>query len=105
MPPESPVMDGKSGKPLTTIPRLVETSEHDLIATLVNKQIEVLAEGSELSRHRQKMGELKKARDGIIAEITRRQVKIKNLTLPLGLTTNDEGYVVAESDDEPEDEE
>jgi len=80
----------------TTVPRLVEATVEDLVTTLVNKQIEVLSEGSELSRHRKKMGELKKERDGIIAEITRRQVKLSNMELPLGLTTNEQGFVVAE---------
>ncbi len=88
------------------VPRLVESSLEDLVTMLVNKQLEVLSEGSELSRHRKKMGELKKERDGVIAELTRNKVKLSGTTLPLGLTTDDEGYVVAdEPEDEPEEEE
>lgn len=76
---------------------LIEPEIHDLIASLVKKQLEVLAAASELSRQRVNMGELKKTRDGIIAEITRHEVSLGGVQLPFGLMTDADGYIIASS--------
>lgn len=70
----------------------------DLHRKLIKQQLEVLAKGSVLSRERKAMGEMKKTRDGIIAELTRLEVKLTEMELPFGLTTNEQGYVIVDKD-------
>lgn len=83
---------------------MLEPEIRDVVRTLVNQQLEVLAGGSRLASLRKEVGELKKARDGTIAELARLQVKFTHMELPFGLVTDGQGYVVAaDAPDEEED--
>lgn len=90
----------------TTEQTMLDPEIRDVVKTLVNQQLEVLAAGSRLASLRKEVGELKKTRDGTIAELARLQIKFTHMELPFGLKTDEKGYVVAdEAGDEEEDEE
>lgn len=98
------VFDGITGGPKEAT--MIDPEIADLVKTLVRQQLEILSKSSVLSRERKAMGDLKKARDGTIAELARLEVKLTEMELPFGLTVDAKGYVVAEdSDEESEDEE
>lgn len=86
-----------------TEPSMLDPEIRDVVKTLVNQQLAVLSAGSRLASLRKEVGELKKERDGTIAELARLQIKFTNMQLPFGLTTDEKGYVVAA--DAPDDEE
>lgn len=92
-------------RPETKEPTMLEPEIREVVTTLVTQQLAVLSAGSRLASLRKEVGELKKTRDGTIAELARLQIKFTHMELPLGLTTDDRGYVIAEDADEEEDEE
>lgn len=89
----------------TTEPTMLDPKLHDVVKTLVTQQLTVLSAGSRLASLRKEVGELKKERDGTIAELARMEVKLTNMQLPFGLTLDGKGYVIAEEAAEEEDEE
>lgn len=88
-----------------TEPTMLDPKLHDVVKTLVTQQLTVIAAGSKLASMRKEVGELKKERDGTIAELARLEIKFTNMELPIGLALDDKGYVIAEADDEDEEDE
>jgi RNA-splicing ligase RtcB len=83
---------------------IIEPKMHDVVKTLVRQQLAVLSAGSRLASLRKEVGELKKERDGTIAELARLEVDLTHMELPFGLTRDERGYVVAIEEEAGEDE-